>query len=452
MNDGWMVSMYQKVLGHFGLRQNPFALSPNSQSFHSTSGHDEALLQLVFGVETRQGLMVLTGEPGSGKTTILRYFLEWLQQKHGYSTAYIFYTLLTSEDLLRLILRDFGIPCDARSKGELLTALAAWLLQRNRLGDCPVILIDEAQALTTSALEEVRMLLNLEVGGVKLVQIVLAGQPRLEQKLHRRQLAELRQRMVCHCQLPLLTLEETASYIVKRLAWAGSHDTGLFAPETVHEIFRYSSGNPRVINLICEHALISSYADRRNAVDLADVAAVAKDFELGGATDAGQVLPTRSTFCRVIPFPQLSAATPGAPSEEVAAALEVAPLEPEKQDTSGPATPDVKGALPASIPGWPANASRPETIISRLSFSASLLRSRILLYSRSVGSSFAQDGRMFVEQCLEWLNAPKGPATGAAAARHRAVRSVRRWLMAPSGSRTIISRPPRIPSARQKHS
>src|SRR5262252_8690646 len=87
MNDCWMVHMYQEVLGHFGLRQNPFALSPNSKSFHSTSGHDEALLHLVFGVETRQGLMVLTGEPGSGKTTILRYFLEWLQQKHGCSTA-----------------------------------------------------------------------------------------------------------------------------------------------------------------------------------------------------------------------------------------------------------------------------------------------------------------------------------------------------------------------------
>jgi len=449
-----MVHMYQEVLGHFGLRQNPFALSPNSQSFHSTSGHDEALLQLVFGVETRQGLMVLTGEPGSGKTTILRYFLEWLQQKHGYSTAYIFYTLLNTEDLLRLILRDFGIPCDARSKGELLSSLTAWLLQRHRLGDCPVILIDEAQALTSAALEEVRMLLNLESGGVKLVQIVLAGQPLLEQKLHRRQLAELRQRMVCHCQLPLLTFEETAGYIVKRLAWAGSQDPGLFAPQTVQEIFRYSNGNPRVINLICEHALISSYADRRNSVDLNDVTAVAQEFELGGRTDVGQ-LPSRSMLCRVIPFPQLFTADPGAPSEEISAEVEIPPFEQEKQTTSVPATASAKGELPVRIPRVPASVSRPETIIACLSSAASLLQSRVRWYSRSVSSSFARDSRLLVEQCLEWLNEPRGTTTGAASARHRAVRSVRRWLMTPSSSRPMISRQPRQPrisSARQKHS
>ena len=443
--------MYQEVLGHFGLRQNPFALSVNSRSFHSTSGHDEALLQLVFGVETRQGLMVLTGEPGSGKTTVLRYFLDWLQQKHGYSTAYIFYTLLTSEDLLRLILRDFGIRYDARSKGELLTALTAWLSQRNRLGDCPVILIDEAQALTSAALEELRMLLNLEIGGVKLVQIVLAGQPLLEQKLHRRQLAELRQRMVCHCQLPLLTLEETAGYIVKRLAWAGSQDPGLFAPVTVREIFRFSNGNPRVINLICEHALISSYADRRNSVDLSDVTAVAKEFELGGATDAGQG-PSRSTFCRVIPFPQLGAADSEARSEEVATAVEVTPCEQEKVITSGPVTPNVKRAVRVRNPRLPASVSRPEAFISWLSSAASQLRSRMLLYSRSVSSSFARDRRLLVQQCLEWLNTPNRTATGAASARHRAVRSVRRWLMTPSGSRPMVSRQSRISSTREKHS
>src|SRR6516162_1624642 len=362
MNDCWMVHMYQEVLGHFGLRQNPFALSPNSQSFCSTSGHDEALLQLVFGVETRQGLMVLTGEPGSGKTTILRYFLEWLQQKHGYSTAYIFYTLLTSEDLLRLILKDFGVPCEARSKSELLTALAGWLLQRQRLGDCPVILIDEAQALTTAALEEVRMLLNLEFAGANLVQIILAGQPLLEQKLHRRKLAELRQRMVCHSRLPLLTLEETAGYIVKRLAWAGSQEPSLFAPETVQEIFRCSNGNPRVINLICEHALISSYADRRNSVDLSDVTAIAQEFELGGATDQGQA-SSRSTFCRVIPFPQLGAADPAARSEEIRAAVDVRPVEEEKQTTSVPATANAKG-LPVRIPRVRAPVSHPATIIA----------------------------------------------------------------------------------------
>jgi len=269
--------------------------------------------------------------------------------------------------------------------------------------------------------------------------------------LHRRQLAELRQRMVCHCQLPLLTFEETAGYIVKRLAWAGSQDPGLFARETVQEIFRYSNGNPRVINLICEHALISSYADRRNSVALSDVTAVAQEFELGGRTDTGQ-LPSRSLLCRVIPFPQLGAADPGARSEEIATAVEVPPFEPEKQPTSVPAPANVKGGLPVRIPSVPASVSRPETIIACLSSAASLLQSRVRLYSRSVSSSFARDSRLLVEQCIEWLNEPTGTTTGAASARHRAVRSVRRWLMTPPGSRPMISRQPRISSARQKHS
>ena len=446
MNDGWMVGMYQEVLGHFGLRQNPFALSPNSQSFCSTSGHDEALLQLVFGVETRQGLMVLTGEPGSGKTTILRYFLEWLQQKHGYSTAYIFYTLLTSEDLLRLILKDFGVPCEARSKSELLTALAGWLLQRQRLGDCPVILIDEAQALTTAALEEVRMLLNLELAGANLVQIILAGQPLLEQKLHRRKLAELRQRMVCHCQLPLLTLEETAGYIVKRLAWAGSQEPSLFAPETVQEIFRCSNGNPRVINLICEHALISSYADRRNSVDLSDVTAIAQEFELGGATDQGQA-SSRSTFCRVIPFPQLDVTDSEAPPEEAATAVAAAPAEQEKHITNVAAKGEANENLAVSLPvlGAPASVSQLESMISWLTSVASLLRSRVLSYSRSVSNSLARD----VEQCLEWLNKPSGTPAGAG---QLAAGSIRKWLITPAGSQPLISPQPRVSSARQKHS
>jgi hypothetical protein len=205
-----------------------------------------------------------------------------------------------------------------------------------------------------------------------------------------------------------------------------------------------------VINLICEHALISSYADRRNSVDLSDVTAVAQEFELGGRTDVGQS-PSRSTLCRVIPFPQLGAADPAARSEEIRAAVDVRPVEEEKQTTSVPATANAKG-LPVRIPRVPATVSHPETIIACLSSAASLLQSRVRLYSRSVSSSFARDSRLLVEQCLEWLNEPTGTTTGVASARHRAVRSVRRWLMTPSGSRPMISRQPRISSARQKHS
>jgi len=393
--------------------------------------------------------MVLTGEPGSGKTTVLRYFLEWLQQKHGYSSAYIFYTLLTSEDLLRLILKDFGIPCDARSKSELLTALSAWLLQRHRLGDCPVILIDEAQALTTAALEEVRMLLNLEITGVKLVQIVLAGQPLLEQKLRRRQLAELRQRMVCHCQLPLLTLDETSGYIVKRLAWAGSGNPGLFAPGTVQEIFKYSNGNPRVINLICEHALLSSYADRRNSVDPGDVAAVALDFELGGAPEPGQAPSRPGTFCRVIPFPQLGLSDSDAVPEDIAT---LAPGDQAKATSATPGASNANRAVSVPVLTVPPNSYAPETVISRLKSAASLLRSRLLSYSHAVRTSFARDGQRLIGQCLEWLNKPNGMPGLALPAGHRVVRSAHEWLTRPLGSKTVTPHRPRISAGKHKQS
>jgi hypothetical protein len=253
--------------------------------------------------------------------------------------------------------------------------------------------------------------------------------------------------MVCHCQLPLLTLEETAGYIVKRLAWAGSQEPSLFAPQTVQEIYRCSNGNPRVINLICEHALVSSYADRRNSVDLSDVTAIAQEFELGGATDQGQA-SSRSTFCRVIPFPQLDVTDPESPPEEVATAVVVAQAEPEKHIINVAAEANVNRAVALPILAPPAIGSQPEPMISWLTSVASLLRSRILSYSRSVSNSLVRD----VEQCLEWLNKPSGTPPGADPAGQLARGSVRKWLITSAGSQPMISPQPRVSSARQKHS
>jgi general secretion pathway protein A len=402
--------MYEEFLGHFGLQRNPFAVSPNPQTFYSTTVHDEALVQLMFGTNTRQGLMVLTGEPGTGKTTILHYFLDWLQQTQGYSTAYIFHTLLSSLDLLRLILRDFGIPCDLRSKGELLIALMDWLKERHQAGDCPVILIDEAHVLTGAALEEVCMLLNLEIGGVKLVQIVLAGQPLLEEKLRRRHLARLRQRMMCHCQLSPLTLEETTGYIVKRLAWAGSEGSGVFPPGTVREIFKYSKGIPRVINLICEHALLSSYADRRNSVDLNDVVGVAQEFELGGEAEAVKGPSRTNRFFRLIPFPKPTVAelTVRSRQRELEAALTAAwsSGKQHREIASVPAVPAAATPKPVRVPPVAANVLRPAPVISKLGSGAFPHRSPFVLYWRAVGSSLTRDGRQLVAQCLKWLSEP----------------------------------------------
>lgn len=423
-----MNRVYQELLCHFQLERNPFAISLTPQVFCSTSAHDEALLQLVFGIETRQGLMVLTGEPGTGKTTILHYLLEWLRQRYNYSTAYLFHTTLPSIDLLRLISRGFGIPHDASSKGDLLNALTGWLRERHRALDCPVVLIDEAQSLTNTALEELRMLLNLEINGIKLVQIVLAGQPLLDEKLHLPQMVQLRQRMMCHSQLLPFTPEETAGYIVRRLASAGSEAPCLFPPETVREIFKYSRGIPRVINLICERALISCFADRRSLVDLNDVTAVAQDFELGGETRSGKGPSRTNIFCSLISFPELSV-------EDV----DVKSKQSEEETTTPPVVHDFAAVDAICAPSVGVSTSEIGLIKSKTKSVASRLWSHLLSYQRAIVSSFARDCRYFIEQCMEWLGKPTGKASAEAPSLHRAARSLGSWLLRPMSSTTVPS-------------
>src|SRR3974390_425998 len=297
--------MYEEVFGHFGLARNPFAVSPDPTSLYSTLAHDEALLQLAFGVKNQQGLMVLTGEPGTGKTTVLRYFLDWLQQREHYSTAYVFHTFVHSTDLLQLILKDFGLPYEGRSKGEMVIAVMTWLQARHKMGDCPVIVIDEAQALSNASFEEIRMLLNAQVRGAQLVQIVLAGHLQLEQKLRQPHMEQLRQRIMCYWRLAPLKFEETQGYIFKRLAWAGANDPIAFPPETVREIYKSLKGISRGINLLCEHALLSCYADRRHSVDVCDVTTAVRQFELDGEEDPDQEPSRTNVFCRLGHFEEL---------------------------------------------------------------------------------------------------------------------------------------------------
>lgn len=296
--------MYEHLFAHFRLRRNPFHGSPDPKRFFSTAAHDAALGQIVFGIENRQGLLVLTGEPGTGKTTILHYLLEWLHQQR-YSTAYVFHSLVPSVDLIELILRDFGISCATRNMGDLVTALHEWLLCRHEVGDCPVIVIDEAQALSRRALDELRMLLNLEVPGGKLVQLVLAGQPQLDEKLRHRDLVQLRQRVVFHCKIPVLTLEEAAGYIASRLAEAGATESAIFPRETIGDIFAYSRGVPRVVNLLCEQSMLAAYGEHRKSVLPADVLQVARHFDLVEETELETASPVASTIGRLIPFPKL---------------------------------------------------------------------------------------------------------------------------------------------------
>jgi general secretion pathway protein A len=265
--------------GYFGLRENPFHISPNHRFYHSTPNYDSAQVELLFGLQTRQGLLVLTGEAGTGKTTLLHSILESLA-KRAISTAYVFHPLLEPVELFECILRDFGVSCDSHRKVDLLQALHDWLISREAAGDFPVVIIDEAQSLSLPMLDELRLLLNLETPSGKLLQLILAGQSKLEEKLRRPELRQLRQRVMFHSRLSTLSEEQTAAYVQTRLAHAGSPNRNLFPPAVLQSIHTYARGIPRVINLLCQHALIAAYGQQSHSIAPEAIQRIAADFDL----------------------------------------------------------------------------------------------------------------------------------------------------------------------------
>jgi general secretion pathway protein A len=273
-------TIYGHMFRSFGLRENPFHFSPDPRFLFSGPAYETAVAELMFGIESHRGLLVLTGEAGMGKTTLVRHFLQWLKDRR-FSSCYVFHSHLQSSDMLEFILHDFGVPVDSSRKSDLLATLHEWLHARQLEGDSPVIVIDEAQGLSLRALHELNLLLNLETTEGKLVQIVLSGQPELDEKLRRPELRGLRQRIMVRCRLPLLSLEETTEYIASRLRIAGGNGTQTFPPETVQAVYAYAHGIPRVINLLCEQALIGAYADRHAVVSPGNVRRVASEFDLG---------------------------------------------------------------------------------------------------------------------------------------------------------------------------
>jgi general secretion pathway protein A len=272
---------YDSLFGSFGLKENPFHVSPDPRFLFSGPAYQTAIAELMFGVQTRRGLHVLTGEAGTGKTTLMRYFLQWLAERH-YSSSYVFHAHLAPAELFEFVLRDFGVAIDSTKKTDLVATLHKWLLGRQAAGDTPVLIIDEAQALSIRTLSELRLLLNLENSGGKLLQIVLAGQPELVEKLHRPELSALRQRMTVHCRLPILTLEDTSEYINARLCGAGAAAPQIFPPETVQTLYSFARGIPRITNLLCERAMIDAYAEQLTVVSPAHVRKVAAEYDLDG--------------------------------------------------------------------------------------------------------------------------------------------------------------------------
>ena len=261
----------------FGLRENPFNINPDPRFLYLTPQTQEARDQLIWGIQNRKGFILLTGEVGTGKTTLVNCLLDWLHQQK-IPTAFVFNSHLSINHLFDFILTDFGIPIDLRLKSSMLLLLYQWLIERFRAGGTPVLIVDEAQGLSFELLEEIRLLLNLETASEKLLQIVLVGQPELEEKLKRPELRQLRQRITLRCNTAPLTLEESHGYIAARLRIGGATGASLFATEAVEAVHFYSRGIPRVINLLCEHSLINAYVEHLNPVTAQMVEEAARDF------------------------------------------------------------------------------------------------------------------------------------------------------------------------------
>ncbi len=275
----------------FGLRESPFNVNPDPRYLYLTRQTQEAYACLTYGIQSKKGFILLTGEVGTGKTTLLNRLLDWLRTQRA-TTAFIFNPRLSVTQLFDFMMTDFGIPCESKLKSQVLLRLNQWLLERYKAGETAVLIIDEAQNLSPQVLEEIRLLTNLETSTEKLLQIVLAGQPELEAKLAQPQLRQLRQRITLRSKTLPLSLEETTGYIQERLRIAGATDSNIFSEGAVEAIYRFARGIPRVTNLLCEHALINSFVEQQKPVKRETVEEVAKEFQLDQIEPIGPLAPT----------------------------------------------------------------------------------------------------------------------------------------------------------------
>ena len=265
----------------YKLQRNPFEITPDPSFLFPTTRHNEALASLYYGVTAHRGFVVLTGEVGTGKTLILRSLLGLLQRR-DVAFALIFNPTLSPLEFMRYIALDFGLPVAGKAKDELIHVLNGFLLQRHQRGLTTILVVDEAHHLSAEILEEIRLLTNLETSQQKLLQIVLAGQPELDQKLDSHELRQLKQRIALRCHLEALSLNETREYMHRRLRIAGA--TGaveMFSGPAIEAVFTHSRGIPRLINTICQNALLTGYARHAATITSEIIDGVAHDLRLG---------------------------------------------------------------------------------------------------------------------------------------------------------------------------
>ncbi len=299
-------------LEFYGFAEKPFNVTPDPKFLYLSAHHQEALAILTYGIRERKGFIVLTGEVGSGKTTLLHTLLDRLPP--NVRAAYLFNTRLSQLDLLRYVVEDFGVPTTATSAGDLLSALNGWLIDRLVRGENSVLIIDEAQNLTPELLESVRLLSNLETSKEKLLQLVLVGQPELNLTLNHPSLRQLKQRISLRYHIPPLTRTETTDYIVQRLRIAGARGT-VFTNRAIDEVYYYSRGIPRLINILCDNALLTGYAAGVRPVDADAVTEAVRDLELAGETGFSALTAADDALFRK--EPEVAAAGPAGQRDDV---------------------------------------------------------------------------------------------------------------------------------------
>jgi general secretion pathway protein A len=266
----------------YNLRRNPFEITPDPSFLFPTDKHREALAALYYGVRRHKGFVVLTGEVGTGKTLLVRWLLQLLRGTN-IRFAYVFNSRLSSLEFLKYIAGDFGLDTSRKTKSDLLLEFGRFLIERHQQQLTTVLVVDEAHHLSANVLEEIRLLTNMETAEGKLLQILLIGQPELDEKLDLPNLRQLKQRIGLRARLDALDRDETTAYIECRLKIAGtstSPASALFPEETIGAVYECSRGIPRLINTICENALITGYARQLRSIPVDIVYEVAKDFRL----------------------------------------------------------------------------------------------------------------------------------------------------------------------------
>ena len=265
----------------YNLQRNPFEITPDPSFLFPTTRHNEALASLYYGVTAHRGFVVLTGEVGTGKTLILRSLLG-LVQRRDVAFALIFNPTLSPLEFMRYIALDFGLPVAGKAKDELIHVLNGFLLHRHQKGLTTILVVDEAHHLSAEILEEIRLLTNLETSQQKLLQIILAGQPELDQKLDSHELRQLKQRVALRCNLEPLSANETKEYMRRRLQIAGAVGAvDIFSGPAIEAVFHHSRGIPRLVNTVCENALLAGYAKHAATITSEIIEGVARDLRLG---------------------------------------------------------------------------------------------------------------------------------------------------------------------------